>query len=142
MRVNFLQQYKGIPIFEAAQMVRFSPNGMLQDVSGSSITISKDTPFLPKISVQDAVKKAAQYVSEPTLDEQKSTDQFGEPYNFNKVDLTNFAPKVISTIHNKPDMPTVLEQGPFEDKIKANLIWFPLSNNDIRLSWEVILGTA
>jgi extracellular elastinolytic metalloproteinase len=137
--VNFLQQYKGIPIFEAAQMVRFSPNGRLDDVAGSSITISKDMTVSSKLTVQDAVMKAAKLVAEPTQAEQEATDQFGEPFKFKKVDLTNFTPKIIATIHNKPDLPTVLESGPFGDKIRANLIWFPLNNDDIRLSWEIIL---
>ncbi len=126
VRVNFLQQYKGIPIFEVAQMVRFTPEGRLNDVSGSSITISKDIPILPQIHIQDAVIKAAQHISEPDPDEQGKTDQFGEPQNFKRVDLTNFIPVIITTFHNKPDLPTVLEPGPFADKIRASLIYFLL----------------
>jgi extracellular elastinolytic metalloproteinase len=35
-------------------------------------------------------------------------------------------------------MPTVLDAGPFGDKIKASLKWFPLGDG-LRLTWEVIL---
>jgi len=78
-------------------------------------------------------------VSEPDSDEQGKTDQFGEPLNFKRVDLTNFEPKIITTFHNKPDLPTILESGPFQDTIRASLVLFPLNNDDIRLSWEIIL---
>ena len=136
--VNLQQQYKGIPIFQAAQAVRFAPDGTLQDTTGSSVTVAQEVPVSPKLSVQEAVLRAAEYVAVPQPDEQGATDQFGERLNLTSVDLTGFVPKVIATFPNKPDSPTVLEAGPFGDEIKASLIWFPLGN-ELRLAWEVIV---
>lgn len=136
--VHLQQQYKGIPIFQAAQVVRFGPDGALRDTAGSSITIATEVSVSPKLSVQEAVLKAASHVAVPHADEQGTKDQFGEPLNLTSVDLTGFLPKVITAFSNKPDSPTVLEGDPFGDKIKASLIWFRMSN-DLRLAWETII---
>jgi extracellular elastinolytic metalloproteinase len=137
--VHLQQQYKGIPIFQAAQAVRFAPDGALQDTAGSSVTVTQEAAIAPQLSVQEAVLKAAQHVAVPHPDELAATDQFGEPLNLPSVDLTGFVPTVIATFPNQPTSPTVLEAGPFGDEIKASLLWFPLSDA-LRLAWEVILA--
>ncbi|HEX3033984.1 MAG TPA: M36 family metallopeptidase [Thermodesulfobacteriota bacterium] len=136
--VHLQQQYKGISIFQAAQAVRFAPDGTLTETAGSSVTVTQEKDVLPKLSVEEAVLKAVQHVAVPHADEQGTKDQFGQPMKPRGVDLTGFVPTIIATFTNKPERPTVLESGPFGDKIKASLIWFPLGD-DLRLSWEVIL---
>ncbi|MBI1929646.1 M36 family metallopeptidase, partial [Candidatus Poribacteria bacterium] len=136
--VHLQQQYKGIPIFQAAETVRFSPDGTLKETAGSSVTVAQEVTVSPKLSVQDAVLKAAQHVAVPHPDERGATDSFGQPLPLTTVDLTGFVPKIIATFPNKPDQPTVLEAGPFGDKIKASLIWFPM-DSELRLAWEVIV---
>jgi extracellular elastinolytic metalloproteinase len=136
--VHLQQQYKGIPIFQATKTVRFAPDGTLEEAAGSSVTITRETDILPRFSVQQAVLKAAEHVATPHPDEQGATDQFGEPLNLASVDLTGFEPEVIATFPDKADRPTVLEAGPFGDRIKANLIWFPL-DDELRLAWEVLI---
>lgn len=136
--VHLQQLYKGIPIFQAAQAVRFDPDGRLQETVGQSITIPQDLAAIPRLRVQDAVLIAARHVAMPDADEQSETDQFGEPLQPSAVDLAGFAPRVIATFPEKPDQPAVLEAGPFGDEIKASLIWFDL-DGDLRLAWEVIL---
>jgi extracellular elastinolytic metalloproteinase len=136
--VHLQQQYKGLSIFEAAETVRFSPDGQLQEAVGNSITVEQDLPIMPQLTVQEAVTRAAEHVAIPGEDEQGETDQFGEPLIMNPVDLTGFEPQVIATFSNQIDRSTVLEPGPFGDKIKASLLWFPL-NDSLRLVWEVIL---
>src|SRR5262245_32990864 len=37
--VHLRQYYKGIPIFQATQTVRFAPSGTLEDTAGSSVTV-------------------------------------------------------------------------------------------------------
>ncbi|MDQ3853422.1 MAG: hypothetical protein M3299_11365 [Thermoproteota archaeon] len=94
--VHLRQQYKGIDIFQAATTVRFAPDDRLEEMAGNTITISKDIAVSPKLSVEEAVSKAAQYLT--TVDEseqQPKTDQFGEPLNFITLDLSTFEPKVI-----------------------------------------------
>ncbi|HEX2014771.1 MAG TPA: M36 family metallopeptidase, partial [Nitrososphaera sp.] len=136
--VHLQQQYKGISIFQAAQAVRFSPDGALKETAGTSVTVSKEVEVLPKLSVQEAVLRAAQHVAVPGPDEEGAKDQFGQPLKPERVDLTGFEPRIIAAFANKPDQPTVLDAGPFGDKIKANLIWFLLEEG-LRLGWEVVI---
>ncbi len=137
--VHLQQQYKGIPIFQAAETVRFGPDGALKETAGCSVTVARDVDVVPKISVKDAVLKASQHVAIPHEDEKGETDDFGEPLSHPSVDLKGFEPKVIAAFHEKPERITVLDAGPFGDKIKACLIWFPVGD-DLRLTWEVILA--
>lgn len=136
--VHVQQQYKGIPIFQAAETVRFAPDGALKETVGSRVTIVQDVAVAPKLSAEDAVRRAAEHVAVPQPDEQGATDQFGEPLPLPSVNLSGFIPKVIATFPNQPNQPTVLAAGPFGDNIKASLIWFPLAD-DLRLAWEVIV---
>ena len=80
---------------------------------------------------------AAEHVAEPDDDEVDATDQFGEPLAPTGVDLDGWEPRVIASFTDRPELPTVLDRGPFGDEIKASLIWFPL--DELRLSWEVLL---
>lgn len=137
--VHLQQQYKGISVFQAAETVRFAPDGRLEETVGSSIAVDHSREVIPKLSVQEAVLKAAQHVATPDRDEYKMKDQFGEQLTPKSVDVSSFSPKIIATFPDKADQPTVFEAGPFGDKIKAALIWFPLGDG-LRLAWEVILA--
>ena len=136
--VHLQQLYRGIPIFEAAQAVRFAPDGAIQDTAGTSVTITEEMDTEPRLSVEEAVLRAAQHVAEPQPDEQDAIDQFGEPLRLSRVDLSGFEPTVITTAREEAARPTVLEAGPFGDEIRANLLWFPM-NGDVRLTWETVI---
>jgi len=133
------QQYKGIPIFQATQTVRFDPNGALTESVGSTITVNGELQVSPQLGVKQAVMEAAEHVAFPDNDELGEVDAFGEPLPLPSVDLTGFEPRIVATFPEKPDQPTVLEPGPFGENIKANLIWFPLTADELRLSWEVVI---
>ncbi|WP_165074592.1 M36 family metallopeptidase [Paludisphaera rhizosphaerae] len=136
--VYLQQHYKGIPIFQAAQTVRFSPNDTLTDTVGDTITVDQPLPVAPRLSVQEAVLKAAQHVAEPTPDEMGEKDQFGEAMDHPKVDVQGFQPKVTAMFASRADHPCVLEAGPFGSEFKANLIWFPAATG-LLLGWEIIV---
>ena len=136
--VHMRQTYKGIKIFQASETVRFDPEGMIKETAGNSFTVSENIPVSPKLSVEEAVLKAANFIAIPHPDEQGAKDQFGEPIYLSSVDLTGFVPKVVAAFNNVPDRPTVLEKGPFGDNIKANLEWFPVGE-DLRLVWQTII---
>lgn len=137
--VHLQQQYKGIPIFQAAEMVRFLPNGSLKETTGRSVAVAREVTVAPRLTVQDAVLTAAQHVAVPQTDEQGAVDEFGQALRLSGIDLSGFQPQIISAFPEKPDRPAVLEAGPFGDKIKASLIWFPLNEN-LRLTWEVLIA--
>ena len=136
--VHAQQLYKGIPIFEAAQTVTFKPDGSIDEAVGNTITIFKDLDTSPKISTEEAVIKAAEYISEPELDTVDTEDKFSHPSSNEKLNLSNFEPKVITTMMENGSMTTILKGPPFIDTIKASIIWFPLTENNIRLSYEII----
>ena len=138
--VHLQQRYKGIPIFQAAQTVRFAPDDRITETVGSSVTIAQEVAVSPRLSVEEGVLKAAQYVAVPVPGDGEATDQFGEPLAPVSVDVTGFVPKVIATFTDKAEQPAVLEPGPFGDRIKASLIWFLLDDNDPRLAWEVVVA--
>jgi extracellular elastinolytic metalloproteinase len=128
----------GVPIFQAAQTVRFTPEGALAETAGTSVTVGKEVSTSPRLSVQQAVLKAAQHVAVPDTDELSAKDQFGQTLKPPSADVTGFTPKIIALFGDKPDQPTVLEAGPFGDEIKASLMWFCLGQ-DLRLCWQMIL---
>ena len=135
--VHLQQCYKGIPIFGAAETVRFAPGGRLKETVGSSVTVDHEIDLSPTLTVEAAVLKAAQHIAVPEEDEQPAEDLFGQSLEPSSADLTGFEPKVITAFPEKPDHPTVLEAGPFGDTIKASLIWFS-SGDGLRLAWEVL----
>jgi extracellular elastinolytic metalloproteinase len=137
--VHLRQHYKSIPVFQAAETVRFAPSGAIKETVGNSISIARDVAVAPRLTVQQAVLKAAEHVAIPHQDEYGAKDQFGQSLKLTQVDLKGFEPKIIATFAEKPERPTILEPGPFGDKIKANLLWF-LLNDDLRLTWEVIIA--
>ncbi len=139
MTVHLQQQYKGIPIFQAAQAVRFAPDGSVSETAGSSVPVTDDVGALPGLPVREAVLRAARHVAAPDPDEEGAVDEFGEPFDLAHLDLTGFEPKAIASFPNRPDLPTVLERGPFGDPITASLVWFPLGDA-LRLGWEINLA--
>ncbi len=136
--VHMQQRYKGIPIFQAAETVRFDPAGAIQETVGSSVTVQEEVAVSAALTVEQAVLKAAQHVAEPDADEAGEKDPYGEPLVWKSVDLTGWEPKVSAAFAEKPERLSVLEAGPFAAAIKARLVWFPLEG-DLRLTWEVIL---
>ena len=136
--VHLQQQYKGIPIFQAAEAVRFTPDGSLKETLGTSFTLSREIDVSPALTVEEATVAAAQHVAVPDEEEQGHTDPFGQPLEVKRVDLGGFEPKVVTAFPDKADHPSILEPGPFGQEIKAGLIWFPM-DRDLRLSWEILL---
>lgn len=136
--VHLQQRYKGIPIFQAAEAVRFAPDGSLADTVGSAISVEEEIPVAPRLPVQEATRIAAEYVAEPQEDEQEETDPFGEPLAPPRVDLGDFRPETRASFPNAPEQATVLSGGPFWSDIKASLVWFPLREG-LELGWSVVL---
>src|SRR5437588_636992 len=136
--VNLQQRYKGIPIFEGATIVRFAPDGKLEDTAGNVISVDAEVATTRKLTVQEAVSKAAQFVNVPDPEAKDRKDQFGQPLPDPVVDLTGFTPTIRAAFPETPEQATVLEPGPFGAEIKASLIWFP-HNDSLVLGWTVLL---
>ncbi len=135
--VHLQQSYKGLNIFEATQVVRFSPEGVLSDTLGETARIEREIDPTPQITVSDAVQKAAEHVAVPGDDEHE-VDHFGEPLNYTPLDFNNASFEVVEELSEGPEQTCYCDPGPFEDRIKAGLIWFEL-DGDLRLAWEILM---
>lgn len=136
--VHLQQRYKGIPIFQAAEAVRFAPDGALADAVGNIITVEGDLPVSAALSAPAAARVAAEYVAEPDADERAGTDVFGEPYEPSRVDLGGYQPVVRAAVPGSPERASVLSGGPFGADIPVSLVWFPLRQGPV-LSWLATL---
>lgn len=136
--VHMQQYYKGIAIFQAAETVRFAPDGRLTQTVGSCVTVDHDLAVLASLSARQSVLKAAKHIAVPSPDEQGGKDKFGQSLKLTQVDLTGFEPNIITAYPDKPEQLSLFEAGPFGDQIKASLIWLPLSG-ELRLAWEVLI---
>jgi len=114
--VHLNQRYYGIPIFQSQTTVKFGPDDKLQKIGGNTITIPVNLSVAPKLSVQEAVLKVAEYLSAPDTSTKIVTDQFGQPMSSLSMDLNGFIPTIISRIKSEPKMDTILEAGPFGTK--------------------------
>lgn len=133
--VHLQQQYKGIPVYEASETVRFDPEGRLTEVAGRSHTIEGDLPVAPTLTATDALQRAAAHVAEP--DPEPPTDPFGQPLTDPPLDLSGFAPTPMLA-SARPDQATVFSAPPFEGHVEVSLLWFPL-DTDLRLAWHTVL---
>jgi extracellular elastinolytic metalloproteinase len=126
-RVVQLQQfYKSIPIFEALQTVRLTRNDSISQISGRTVSVNEDLSTVPAVTVEQAVRRAAEHAA--------GSEGDGPP----TVDLAGFQPRVVASFVLQADRPTVLEPGPFQSPISASLTWFP--NDRLRLAWDVLLA--
>jgi extracellular elastinolytic metalloproteinase len=133
--VHLQQQYKAIDVFQANQTVRFRPDGLLAETTGTAVTVPDEVPIIRKLSAAEAVLRAANYLA---ANAEEGRDQFGEPLESPIPDLGNWVPKVIAAFNTRPDIPSLVAAGPFADAIKAALIWFPLA--ELRLGWHLVIA--
>ena len=138
--VNLQQTYKGIPIFQSAQTVRFEPDGRIGDIVGSAIDISSAKQVTTPLPVQDAVLRAAAHLAEPDDEERNAIDQFGQPLTPATVTLGDWQPTVRAAFGDSPRRPTVLDPGPFESEIRSSLTWFPRTPDTVTLAYEIYLS--
>ena len=138
--VHLQQELAGIPIFQATETVRFNPDGSLRDTAGSSVPVAVPPEAEPAIAAEEAVRRAAAYVAEPSGQEESGHDHdaFGEPLPPLRVDVTGFAPERVDGGEDALRRAARFRGAPFEDDITAALIWFPISDA-VRLGWEVVL---
>lgn len=135
--VHLQQTVHDIPVFQAAQTVRFTPERAIEATAGSYFSPATAADAAPTVPVLDAVTAAANSLAEPDGDA-SAVDQFGEPAVESPVDLSGFKPSVVST-SGDPDRHSVVHAPPFGDPIDVSLMWFDV-DTALRLSWEVVIA--
>lgn len=132
--VHLRQLYKAIPIHDAAETVRFDPDGRLRETAGRTVTVVGDLAPTPLLDAADAVRAAAEHLARPDDDPGPYGEEYGEP----PLDLAAFEPVTTTIAGDRPDRLTVLQTPPFEHPITVTLTWFPLDET-LRLAWRTTL---
>ena len=135
--VHVQQCMDGVEIFQASQAVRFGPDGRLKETVGRAISVGESLSAKPKLGVEEAARKAAEHIAEHD-DDEEGTDHFGEALVFESVDLSEFDASVVERDPDCPARSARLAAGPFDERIAAQLLWFPVDERDLRLSWEFV----
>jgi extracellular elastinolytic metalloproteinase len=136
--VHLRQAYKGIPIYDMAEVVRFEPDGRLAEVAGRSFAVASEEPATPVVTAEQALRAAADHVAASDQDDDAPTDPFGEPLHQPDLDLGGLAPAVRSAGADRPDLVTVFDAPPFAHAVTVSLVWFPLDGG-LRLGWQMRL---
>lgn len=141
--VHLHQLYHGVPVFQMARDVRFTPTGTIKDVVGGSVRIPSDVTVIPSLAVKDAFRSLLEFIvqAESTEGNEQETDQFGEVLV--KPDMSEYAshePKVIATF-SSPSRPTVFEQGPFDKAPCGNLVIFN-QHPQLHLGWHFAVSLS
>jgi len=137
--VHLRQHYKGIPIYDAAETVRFDVDGRLTEVAGRSVTVAGNNVVAPRLPPEQALRIAAEHVAEGAAEADAPRDQFGEPLTEPRLNLAGFAPVARTSGADRPDRPTTFDAPPFEHAVTVALMWFPLDGG-LRLAWHTKLA--
>jgi Fungalysin/Thermolysin Propeptide Motif len=132
--VYLRQQYLGIPVFGAAVVVRFTPDGAPTEVAGRTVTITGTKPTVPAVSAQSAALAAIRHLA--TEPRAPGTDPFGQPLPTAALNLSGATPAVVAVLTDRADSRTVLQIPALDAPATGNLVWFPLAD-DRRLAWDL-----
>jgi extracellular elastinolytic metalloproteinase len=137
--VHLRQQYKGILIYDAAETVRFEPDGAIREVAGRSVSAPADLPVAPTVTPEEALRTAAAHVADAGDAADAPLDQFGQPLVDPGMDLAGFAPVQRTSGADRPDRPSTFDAPPFQHAVTVSLIWFPIGET-LRLAWHTKLA--
>jgi extracellular elastinolytic metalloproteinase len=135
--VHAQQRYLSKEIFQSGTTVTFDANDSIKGVTGNVVTINQNLPTIPKLSSEDAISIAFSLISELSSGQK---DQFGEPLIIEKSSLDATSLQVDIKPEGDPAMTTYYKAIPHTKMIKAQLLWFELAPNDLRLAWEVLVS--
>jgi extracellular elastinolytic metalloproteinase len=134
--VHLHQRYKGVPVFQAELTVIFAPDRSIAETVGSVVAVESEAAG-DCMSAADAVLRAARDVARMLAEEPEGTDQFGQPWVRSTLDVSGFEPTQLATFPGSPEQPTVFAPGPFDQPVRASLLWFPLGD-EVQLGWDVV----
>ena len=134
--VNLQQQYRGIPVFHMERAVWFQKSGEIQNVTGTNVGLPLDLETQPAVTLEAAVKAAAEYVASPS---DRVDSWTGEKVAGVRIDTTNYLPKILGRTAT-PMQSSVVSKGPFAEDIPANLVFF-YQGPTTRLGWHMVIST-
>lgn len=138
--VHLQQLHKGIPIFQASQVVQFDPSGAIEGAAGQAVDVADDdAPPAPAVRPEEALLTAARYLAEAAPDDEPAEDQFKQPLREPPLILGDYRPQITAAFPDKADAPTVFTRGPFGAAPKASLTWLPIEGQ-LHLAYEFTLA--
>ena len=138
--VHLRQLYKGIPVYDASETVRFDADGRLLEVAGRSVSVTADIPVTTTVTPEDALRLAAAHVADGgDGPDDAPRDQFGEPLVDPTLELTDFAPEARTSGADRLDRPTTFDAPPFPHVVTVALTWLPMGDG-LRLCWHTKLA--
>jgi extracellular elastinolytic metalloproteinase len=132
--VHLQQYYRGVPVFEMARTVRFSPQSEAIDASGNNTAFPTAIETEPKISAVDALRRVVTYLAATGGEVEK--DEFGQESEIPRLRAEDYKPEILTSF-NLPSRPTVLAKGPFEKPVPAHLVLF-IHPARPRLAWHIV----
>lgn len=137
--VHLRQQVSGVPVYDAAETVRFDPEGRLLEVAGRSYPAPSSSPVAPRLSAEEALLAAAPHLAEPDPD--AGRDPFGESMQEPLLDVGAFAPRLVTATPGSADLASVFEDPQLDGPVTVALVWFPLED-DLVLCWHFRVQVA
>lgn len=136
--VHLRQQVKGVPVYDAAETVRFDADGRVLEVAGRSYAVADDLDVSPRITAAEALHAAARHlaVAETVPAGDVPTDPFGEPLAEPLLDLGAFEARLVTATPGTPELPSVFEATGLDGPVTVSLLWFPLEDS-LRLCWHL-----
>jgi extracellular elastinolytic metalloproteinase len=136
--VHLRQHLKGVPVYDAAETVRFDADGSLVEVAGRTYPVAEDLAVSPRLTASDALYAAARHLAtaEETPGGETPVDAFGEPATEPLLDLAAFESRLVTAPPGSPDLAAVFEATGLDGPVTVSLIWFPLEDS-LRLGWHL-----
>ncbi|HKY26881.1 MAG TPA: M36 family metallopeptidase [Pyrinomonadaceae bacterium] len=134
--VNLQQQYRGIPVFHMERSVWFEKTGEISNVAGANVELPPDLETLPVVSLEKAVKVAAEYVASPS---DRVDSWTKKPVPAIEIDVAGYQPRILGRTMT-PAQSSVVSRGPFAEDIPAHLVFF-YQGPTTRLGWRMVLTT-
>ncbi len=127
--VHCRQHVDGIPVFQAARLVRFDREGTLREILGDHVPlVRRDLDLTPTLDAAEAVLAAGLHLAAPGGDPEE-----GLP----GLRVTGRRPHIVAAFP-LPSSPCVVRKPPFPGLISVHLVLF-YRRPDLRLGWYVPL---
>ncbi|MFD9372600.1 M36 family metallopeptidase [Streptomyces sp. NPDC060020] len=139
--IQLEQQWRGLPVFQAGQSVRFSSAGEAQGTRARLVGQESPPEVSVEVTAEAAVYNAIRHVSGADEDGAGAGDQLGPPRSAAPADGTWYQPEVLARFTHLASQPTVLKLQGVDEPVTACLVWFPLPK-ELRTAWDITIGLS
>ncbi|MFF4448270.1 M36 family metallopeptidase [Streptomyces sp. NPDC001502] len=139
--IHLEQQWRGLPVFQAGQSVRFSSSEEVQDTRARLVGQASPPEVSVEVTVEAAVRNATLHVLATDENHAAVGDQPGPPRPAAPAGVTWNLPEVVARFTHMAGQPTVLKQQGVDEPVTASLTWFPLAK-ELRVAWDITIALS